>query len=68
VLRLLGSTPSLLARFAPGLGCNLLDLVVGHVGQTREHIAQIGVGVQAAPTAALEFGLVSELSGLSGCP
>jgi hypothetical protein len=31
--------------------------VVGHVGQTREHIAQIGVGVQAAPAAALDNGV-----------
>src|SRR4051794_573068 len=41
---------NLLMGFGPGFGCNLLDLVFGHLGQTREHLGERGVGVQTAPT------------------
>ena len=46
-----------MTSFAPGFGCDLRDLVVGHVGQARQHLAQIGIRVNATPTATLDEGV-----------
>ena len=37
----------------PGFGGDFGDLPVGHEGQAREHVAQIRVGIDPAPPAAL---------------
>jgi hypothetical protein len=49
--------PNRLTRFGPGFGSDLRDLVIGHVGQTRKHFAQIGIGVNTAPTTTLDDGV-----------
>ena len=47
------SHPSSLPLSCSG-GVTLWDLSVGHVGQTGEDVAQVGVGIDAAATAAFK--------------
>ena len=43
--------------FRPGLGSDILDLPVGHRGEPGEHVAQVGVGIDAAAAATLDNGV-----------
>ena len=44
-------------RFRPGLRGDVLNLPVGHRGKPCEHVAQIGVGIDAAAAATLNDGV-----------
>jgi hypothetical protein len=41
----------------PGLGSDVLDLPVGHEWQPGEHVAQVGVRIDAARAATLDDGV-----------
>ena len=41
----------------PGLGSDVLDLPVGHEWQPGEHVAQVGVRIDAAGAATLDDGV-----------
>jgi Transposase DNA-binding len=43
--------------FGPGRGNDLRGLVVGHPGQTREHVFEVSVGINVAATAAFDDGV-----------
>ena len=43
--------------FRPSLGSDILDLPVGHRGKPGEHVAQVGVGIDAAAAATLDDGV-----------
>jgi len=43
--------------FAPGFGRDIRDLMVGHLGQTRQAVVQVNVRIEAAPAAAFDDGV-----------
>jgi hypothetical protein len=46
-----------LLSFGPGYGQDFGDLVVGHVGQTTQHVAKVSQRVQSPSAAAFDDGI-----------